>query len=117
MPIFKKKYEKNERRELRDMTSVPLCREDAVYLNLYALTRGVSTVTIHRAAVHNFVKGHPDKTILLHEIQSSCQRHWYHNQDSYANFNGFKNAVKVELTEAGLPLQMVEYLTDNLKEI
>jgi hypothetical protein len=117
MPIFQTKYEKNEGKETRDMISVPMCREDITYLNLYALCKRTSTVAIHRKAVHDWVAGKVNKYVLLGEIQSTCQRHWYHHKDSYCNFQGFLNAVKVELTEAGIPLNVVEGLTKNLKEI
>ena len=117
MPIFDKKYEKNEGKENRDMISVPMCREDIIYLNLYALCKRTSIVSIHRRAVHDWITGKVSKYTLLSEIQASCQRHWYHNKDSYCNFQGFLNAVKVELVEAGLPLQMVEGMTKNLKEV
>lgn len=117
MPIFQTKYEKNELKETRDMISVPMCREDITYLNLYALCKRTSTVAIHRKAVHDWVAGKVNKYVLLGEIQSTCQRHWYHHKDSYCNFQGFLNAVKVELTEAGIPLNVVEGLTKNLKEI
>lgn len=117
MPIFNVKYEKNERKEQRDMISVPLCREDIMYLKLYALVKGSSVNAIHRKAVKEWVASKVDKFVLLGEVQFTVQRHWYHNKDSYANFNGFLNAVKVELTEAGLPLSVVETLTKNLKEL
>lgn len=116
MPIFQKKYEKNATKESRYMMAVPLSGKSITSFNLYALVKNISVNSIHRQAVQDWIAVNVDEIQLLQELQDVIQRHWYHNQDRYANFKQFQNTVKIELNRAGLTLSLIEKITNKLKE-